>query len=134
MIVYGQVSKEEDSILLKTEMSATDTRRPGILIVDDEEQIRSLLCSMLEVDYDCVTVGSAQEAINLLKVIKFELVISDINMGALSGLDLVPYIVKETPETVVVMISGQHTIDAAIQAMRAGAFDYVTKPFDSPPG
>ena len=85
---------------------------------------------MLEVDYDCVTVGSAEEAINLLKVIKFELVISDINMGALSGLELVPYIVKETPETVVVMISGQHTIDAAIQAMRAGAFDYVTKPFD----
>jgi diguanylate cyclase (GGDEF)-like protein len=111
-------------------MSATDTKRPGILIVDDEEQIRSLLCSMLEVDYDCVTVGSAEEAINLLKVIKFELVISDINMGAISGLDLVPYIVKETPETVVVMISGQHTIEAAIQAMRAGAFDYITKPFD----
>lgn len=85
---------------------------------------------MLEADYDCVTVGSAEEAINLLKVIKFELVISDINMGGISGLDLVPYIVKETPETVVVMISGQHTIDAAIQAMRAGAFDYVTKPFD----
>src|SRR5258705_11839207 len=101
-------------------MSATDTKRPGILIVDDEEQIRSLLCSMLEADYDCVTVGSAEEAINLLKVIKFELVISDINMGALSGLELVPYIVKETPETVVVMITGQDTIDAAIKPMRAG--------------
>jgi len=85
---------------------------------------------MLDLDYDCVTVGSAEEAIELLKVIKFELVISDINLGGISGLDLVPYIVKETPETVVVMISGQHTIDAAIQAMRAGAFDYVTKPFD----
>lgn len=111
-------------------MSTKDPKRPGILIIDDDEQIRSLLCSMLDLDYDCVTVGSAEEAIKLLKVIKFELVISDINMGGISGLDLVPYIVKETPETVVVMISGQHTIDAAIQAMRAGAFDYVTKPFD----
>jgi diguanylate cyclase (GGDEF)-like protein len=111
-------------------MSLTETKRPGILIVDDDEQIRSLLCSMLNDTFDCVTVGSAEEAINLLKVIKFELVISDINMGGISGLDLVPHIVKETPETVVVMISGQHTIDAAIQAMRAGAFDYITKPFD----
>jgi len=111
-------------------MTVADTRRAGILIIDDDEQKRSLLCSMLELDYDCVSVGSAEEAINLLKVIKFELVISDINMGGISGLDLVPYVVKENPETVVVMISGQHTIDAAIQAMRAGAFDYVTKPFD----
>jgi diguanylate cyclase (GGDEF)-like protein len=111
-------------------MTVAATRRAGILIIDDDEQIRNLLCSMLELDYDCVTVGSAEEAINLLKVIKFELVISDINMGGISGLDLVPYVVKENPETVVVMISGQHTIDAAIQAMRAGAFDYVTKPFD----
>jgi len=111
-------------------MSVANTKRPGILIIDDDEQIRSLLCSMLDDEYDCVTVGSAEEAISLLKVIKFELVISDINMGGISGLDLVPYIVKETPETVVVMISGQHTIDAAIQAMRAGAFDYVTKPFE----
>jgi diguanylate cyclase (GGDEF)-like protein len=122
----GPVSKNKEV----TMMSVVDTKRPGILIIDDDEQVRGLLCSMLDVDYDCVTVSSAEEAINLLKVIKFELVISDINMGGISGLDLVPYIVKETPETVVVMISGQHTIDAAIQAMRAGAFDYVTKPFD----
>ncbi len=85
---------------------------------------------MLEDDYDCVTVASAEEALNLLKVIKFELVISDINMGGISGLDLVPSIVKDSPETVVVMISGQQNIEAAIQAMRAGAFDYITKPFD----
>ena len=111
-------------------MSTVETKRPGILIIDDDEQIRSLLCSILDERYDCVTVSSAEDALCVLKVIRFDLVISDINMGGISGLDLVPYVVKETPETVVVMVSGQHNIDAAIQAMRAGAFDYITKPFD----
>jgi diguanylate cyclase (GGDEF)-like protein len=111
-------------------MSAQVPQRPSILIIDDDEQIRNLLSSILAEGYDCVTASSAEAALQILKAIKFDLVVSDINMGGISGLDLVPYIVKEAPETVVVMISGQQTIDAAIQAMRAGAFDYITKPFD----
>ena len=68
----------------------------------------------------------------VLKNSKFDLVLSDINMGGISGLELVPYVVRENPETVVVMISGQQTIETAIEAMRAGAFDYITKPFAIP--
>jgi diguanylate cyclase (GGDEF)-like protein len=111
-------------------MVQAETKRPGLLIIDDDEQIRSLLRSILDRDYDCVMVSSAEDALSVLKVIRFDLVISDITMGGISGLDLVPYVLRETPETVVVMVSGQHNIDAAIQAMRAGAFDYLTKPFD----
>jgi diguanylate cyclase (GGDEF)-like protein len=107
-------------------------RRPSILVIDDDEQIRGLLEELLGEAHDCSSVRSAEEAISVLKAIKFDLVISDINMGAISGLDLVPYVLKETPETVVVMMSGQQKIDSAIQAMRAGAFDYITKPLDIP--
>jgi diguanylate cyclase (GGDEF)-like protein len=111
-------------------MPAAETKRPSLLIIDDDELIRSLLYSIMADKYDCAMVSSAEDALNVLKKIKFDLVISDINMGGLSGLDIVPFVLRQAPETVVVMVSGEHTIDAAIQAMRAGAFDYLRKPFD----
>ncbi|MFN2456229.1 MAG: putative bifunctional diguanylate cyclase/phosphodiesterase [Pyrinomonadaceae bacterium] len=111
-------------------MSEAGLERPSILIIDDDEQIRGLLEELLGEAHDCTAAKSAEAAISVLKAIKFDLVISDINMGAISGLDLVPYVLRETPETVVVMMSGQQKIDSAIQAMRAGAFDYITKPLD----
>ena len=105
-------------------------KRSSILIIDDDEQIRELLDVLLGENYDCTRARSAEEALDVLKTIKFDLVISDINMGGISGLDLVPYVLKETPETVVVMVSGQQNIESAIAALRAGAFDYITKPLD----
>jgi diguanylate cyclase (GGDEF)-like protein len=123
---FGEAKDDQSA----KKMAADETRRPSILIIDDDEQIISLLVKMLGEDGDCVGAGSAEEALDILKGVRFDLVLSDINMGGISGLALVPSILRETPETVVVMISGQQTNDAAIQAMRAGAFDYITKPFD----
>jgi diguanylate cyclase (GGDEF)-like protein len=60
----------------------------------------------------------------------FDLVISDIDMGGMSGLELVPRVHSIAPDTVVVMISGNQDIEFAIQALRVGAFDYITKPID----
>ena len=119
-----------DSIAPELKMTAQRTIRPSVLIIDDDAQIRSLLSAILGYDYDCVCAASAEEALKVLKAIRFDLVLSDVNMGGISGLDLVPFVLEKTPETVVVMISGQHNIDTAILAMRAGAFDYITKPFD----
>ena len=111
-------------------MSPENLAKPNILIIDDDEQIRGLLDDLLSPQNDCATVGSADEALTILNSINFNLVISDINMGRISGLDLIPRVLEKTPDTVVVMISGQQTIDFAIEAMRAGAFDYITKPLD----
>jgi diguanylate cyclase (GGDEF)-like protein len=111
-------------------MTSENSEKPAILIIDDDEQIRSLLNDLLSAENDCTTVGSAEEALAVLKSINFSLVISDINMGGISGLELVPRVLEQSPDTVVVMISGQQTIDFAIEAMRAGAFDYITKPLD----
>src|SRR5258708_7037308 len=111
-------------------MAPGHTERPAILIIDDDEQIRGLLRDLLGPNHNCTTVASAEEALAILNSINFNLVISDINMGGISGLDLVPRVLERTPDTVVVMISGQQTIDFAIEAMRADAFDYITKPLD----
>src|SRR5437899_803060 len=111
-------------------MVADKPDKPSILIIDDDEQIRGLLKELLGVRFDCVDVGSAEDALSVLGAMSFNLVISDIQMGGLSGLDLVPRVLERAPETVVVMISGQQTIESAIEAMRVGAFDYITKPLD----
>jgi len=89
-------------------MPATKAQRPSILIIDDDEPIRQLLGSLLE-KYHCVAASSAEDALGVLKTIRFDLVISDINLGRMSGLELIPYVLEQTPETVVVMISGQQT-------------------------
>lgn len=112
-------------------MSTEDSKKqPAILIIDDDEQVRSLLREILSDGNDCVLAGSAEDALALLSTKSFNLVISDINMGGISGLELIPRVLEQTPDTVVVMISGQQTIDCAIESMRAGAFDYITKPLD----
>jgi diguanylate cyclase len=104
--------------------------RARILIADDDAQIRSILRELLGEAYECREVSSAEEALELLRVERFHLVLSDITMGGISGLEMIPHVLRRAPDTVVVMISGEQTIESAITAMRAGAFDYVTKPFD----
>ena len=111
-------------------MSETLGGRPRVLIADDEPEIRGVLAELLQKAYDCEAVGSAEEALARLRRRAFDLVISDIMMGGMSGLEMIPHVQRVAPDTVVVMISGVQTIESAIGALRAGAFDYVMKPFD----
>src|SRR5688572_22559212 len=104
--------------------------KPSILIIDDDEQIRSLLTETLGDRFFCTSVDSAEKALAVLANVEFSLVVSDINMSGISGLELVPRISQMAPDTVVVMISGQQAIESAIEAMRVGAYDYITKPLD----
>lgn len=102
----------------------------SMLIIDDEEPIRRLLSTYLSDRYTCITAGSAEEARKLLTGSSFALVITDIMMPGTSGIELCHYVHQTCPETVVVMVSGMTDINYAIEAMRQGAFDYITKPFD----
>ena len=111
-------------------MEPAETHKPRVLIIDDEEQIRHLLIDVLGNDYLCSDAGSAEEALAALADDTFDLVISDIDMGGMSGLELVPHVHSISPDTVVVMVSGNQDIEFAIRAMRVGAFDYITKPLD----
>lgn len=104
--------------------------RAHILIVDDEPEITEILFDLLTADYDCQTVGSAEDALALLAKGQFQLVISDITMAGMSGLEMLPRAKSISPDTVLVMISGMQTVESAIGALRLGAFDYLMKPFD----
>ena len=106
--------------------------KPQILVIDDESSIRDLLCALFaEDDYGCTTAKSGEEALALLGREKFNLVLSDINMGdGMSGIELIPKIQTAAPDTVVMLISGEQTVESAIAAIRVGAFDYIKKPFD----
>ena len=111
-------------------MSETLGRRSRILIADDERDIREVLCDLLGGAYDCTAVGTAEEALGRLRAGRFDLVISDIMMGGMSGLELAPRVREIAPDTVVIVISGAQTVESAVEALRGGAFDYVMKPFD----
>ena len=107
---------------------ATDTFT--ILIVDDEPPVLKLLTDILSRAFVCVGVGSAETALAELRSNRFGLVISDINLGGMTGVEMIPHVHAASPDTVVMMISGNLTLDSPIEAMRKGAFDYIKKPFD----
>ena len=111
-------------------MEAVETQKPRVLIIDDEEQIRNLLIDVLGNSYQCSDASSAEEALAALVETVPDLVISDIDMGGMSGLELVPRVHSLWPDTVVMMISGNQDIEFAIEALRVGAYDYITKPID----
>src|ERR1043166_349118 len=116
--------------LFREKAAMSSETRAHILIVDDEDGIRGILEELLSARHECRAVSSAEEALSLLATEKFDLVLSDIRMSGMSGLEMIPYALKSAPDTVVMMISGEPTIESAIEAMRVGAFDYIRKPFD----
>jgi putative nucleotidyltransferase with HDIG domain len=104
--------------------------QPHLLIVDDEVEVRSVLHDLLSETYRCCEASSAEEALAQLRERDYELVISDITMSGMTGLEMIPHVKVISPDTVIVMISGMQTIESAINALRLGAFDYLMKPFD----
>lgn len=101
-----------------------------ILIIDDERFVRNVLSSILSGKYACTTAESAEEALFILQDQPFDLVLSDIDMGGMNGIEMIPHVHNLLPDAVVIMISGKQTIESAIEAMRVGAFDFIQKPFE----
>jgi putative nucleotidyltransferase with HDIG domain len=104
--------------------------KPRLLIVDDEAEVRGVLHDLLSFSYECGEAASAEDALAQLRAGEYQLVISDITMSGMSGLEMIPHVKVISPDTVIVMISGMQTIESAINALRLGAFDYLMKPFD----
>jgi diguanylate cyclase (GGDEF)-like protein len=111
-------------------MPAALKNKPKILIIDDEEQIRRMLLTLLSDRYDCCEAESAEQALKALSENHFDLVISDIQMRGMNGLEIVPRVHSIAPDCVVLLVSGQGNTETAIAAMHAGAFDYMAKPLD----
>jgi NtrC-family two-component system response regulator AlgB len=101
-----------------------------ILVIDDEKNIRTTLSLCLEqLGCQVTAVPSAQSALNALAEQHYDLAFLDIRLGELSGLDLIPKLLADCPNLLVVVITAYATIDSAVQAIKRGAADYLPKPF-----
>lgn len=103
----------------------------SVLVVDDEETLRIIIGSVLEDDgYEVTTAATGEEALEKFKANPFKLVISDIIMPGMSGMNLLKEIKEISPETEVVIMTSQASVETAINAVGGGAYDYLVKPFD----
>ena len=106
-------------------------KSPHILVVDDEISMRELLEYMLKrEDYEVSCAQSGQEAVGMLEQNHFDLLLCDIRLGDITGLDVLRAAKQQHPDNVVIMISAYATTETAVEAMNQGAYDYVPKPFD----
>lgn len=101
-----------------------------ILIVDDEEVVRRLFSVCLSAQYECSEASSTNEALAKLAEKEFSVVIADVIMPGLSGIELLRKIIETHPYTAVIMASGINNSQRALDALRLGAFDYLIKPCD----
>ena len=102
-----------------------------ILIVDDEEAIREVVSSLLEAQgYQTSTAGNGREALEALKEKPFDLVLSDMVMPEMDGLELLVRLREKDSDLPVVMVTAMHDVSTALEAIRHGAYDYILKPFE----
>lgn len=101
-----------------------------ILIVDDEPSMRGFLSILLEREgYVTDQAEHAESAVNMLASAGYDLIISDVQMPGLNGLDLLKMVKRSAPETAVLLITAFSTSEQAVEAMKFGAYDYIAKPF-----
>lgn len=101
-----------------------------ILIVDDEEGIRDSMRMLLKDQYRLVFSGSGREALKLFRLESPDLVLLDIRLPDIDGLEVLGRMKDLDPEVEVIMLTALNTVNYAVSAMKAGAYDYLTKPFD----
>jgi nitrogen regulation protein NR(I) len=105
--------------------------RKQVLIVDDEPNLRKILSAQLSRDgYEVMTAEDGEQGLALLKEHHIDLVITDLKMPKVDGMTLLRRALELEPELPIVLITAHGTIDTAVEALKSGAFDFVTKPFD----
>ena len=110
--------------------------RPKILIVDDEEALRFLLASELEAEaFDVQSAGDGDEAIEMVRKKveqseKYDVILLDIKMPKVDGFEVLKFVKGNVPETKVIMLTAYADVKNAIESLRQGASDFVSKPYD----
>ena len=106
--------------------------KPRILVVDDEERMASVVAMALgRAGYDCETCAGGAEALAALEARGADVVVSDWKMAGMDGIELLRRLRATRPGLPVILITAFASVPSAVAAMREGAFDYVTKPFDN---
>ncbi|MBI5641843.1 MAG: sigma-54-dependent Fis family transcriptional regulator [Deltaproteobacteria bacterium] len=106
-------------------------RRPVILIVDDEEPMRGMLQFLLNDQYDTMMARDAYEALEAVKTGSIDIILMDVNLPGVNGLQALEMIKNIDREVGVVMLSASDSAQQAVSALKKGAYDYITKPFEN---
>jgi DNA-binding NtrC family response regulator len=115
-----------------TPADASPSAERRVLVIDDEESLRHALRKALRRSgYVVETAATGREGVDLLRSGRFDAVVTDIRLPDLSGVDIVALVTETSPDTPVLVMTGYGTVDTALEAMRRGARDFVTKPFDT---
>ncbi|HEX9265876.1 MAG TPA: hybrid sensor histidine kinase/response regulator [Candidatus Limnocylindria bacterium] len=103
--------------------------QPKVLVVDDEESVVVTIKAILQLDgYDVATTTSGAQARAMVRDTEYDLVLTDLRLEDGDGLDVLKAVRESYPETVTIMLTGYASLESAIQALRAGAYDYLVKP------
>jgi DNA-binding NtrC family response regulator len=106
--------------------------RKSILVVDDEKNQREILETILSGEgYDVTTASSGEAAMKFVESRRFDLVLTDLKMTGMSGLDLLKELTNYDKSIIVILLTAHGSVDSAVDALRLGAFDYLQKPYDS---
>jgi DNA-binding NtrC family response regulator len=111
-------------------VDAQTARRGTVLVVDDEEGVRASIRAILEETCDVLEAGNGAEALEVMKAHEIDLVMLDQRMPGEAGIDVLPRIKQADPSTVVVIATAVRELRTAVEALKRGAYDYLTKPFD----
>ncbi len=104
---------------------------PKILVIDDESSIRNTLQDILEYEkYEVVLAEDGQEALEQMQNGPFDVILCDVKMPKMDGIELLEKIREQDDDVAIVMISGHGTIDTAVEAIKKGAYDFISKPLD----
>ncbi|MEI8189630.1 MAG: response regulator, partial [candidate division NC10 bacterium] len=107
--------------------------KASILVVDDEPAMRLLLSSVLkEEGYDVTAAATGEEALQLIATRHYHLVLTDLKMPGISGLELLEQVKRDDPGTAVIILTAFGTVEGAVEAMRKGAVHYLLKPLANP--
>lgn len=102
----------------------------SVLIVDDEKHTREGLASMLEEDYDVYCAADAEEAFRVLESEPMDVVLTDLRMSGKSGMNVIDHALKRSPQPVCIMMTAYGDVPTAVEAMKRGAYDFLTKPLN----
>ncbi|MCK6623413.1 MAG: sigma-54-dependent Fis family transcriptional regulator [Calditrichaceae bacterium] len=101
-----------------------------VMVVDDEESIREVLSNYLEsLGYEVQTASDGQDALGKFEAGAYDLIVSDLLMPVVDGLELLRKVREKDRDVIFLMITGYPSIETAVEAIKKGAYDYITKPF-----
>ncbi len=132
MIPDKRTAETGSTAVLEKGMPSTkeSAEQNPILIIDDEESVVSALAEFFSMrGYEIETAGTARQALGLIHEKNFGIVICDLRLPGMNGVELLDHVAEANPETVFIIMTGYASVQSAVEAMKKGAYDYVVKPF-----